>query len=149
MSDSREVLSALIDREPVDADVLAQVLEDPANRAMLVDFVRVRLATLAEGPDERAWRPDASAMAGLRQAPGSGLRASAAPDGSRLTAHGSRRWLRAAAVFLLVAAGAGGGAWLEHYASRERPPEPDRIVRLEPIPGRLPGLAPSIDGRQP
>jgi hypothetical protein len=37
-------------------------------------------------------------------------------------------------VFLLLAAGAGGGAWLERYASAERPPEPDRIVRLEPVP---------------
>jgi hypothetical protein len=149
MTDRREVLSALIDREPVDPDVLARVLEEPEGRAMLVDFVRVRAAVNADEPEEAA----------REQAPGSGLpapgsgpvelpdpawgRASALHDrlpasGSVLQApgrsHGSR-WLRVAAVFLLLAAGAGGGAWVQRYVARERPPEPDRIVRLLPFEG--------------
>lgn len=124
MTDARDVLSALIDREPVDADVLARLLEEPANRALLVDFVRVRAAVLADGPGETEWRPSAQ---------GTWLTA----YGSRPMAEGARpasRWLRAAAIFVLLAGGAGGGAWLERYASRERPPEPTRIVRLQPIP---------------
>jgi hypothetical protein len=154
MTDAREVLSALIDREPVDPDVLARVLDEPDGRAMLVDFVRVRLATLADGPEDQAWRPDTSEDGafpapgfGLRAsgrshgsaAPGSGLRAPGLTEsapGSRLQAPGrsrGSRWLRVAAVFALLAAGAGGGAWVERYVSRERPPEPDRVVRLDPV----------------
>ncbi len=112
MSDEREVLSALIDREAVDPDVLARVLEHPANRQLLVDFVRVR--TALPGPEEAtdaAWVP----------------RAAVPPAGSRA------RWLRAAAIFALLAAGGAGGAWLESYALRDRPPEPDRVVRLQPL----------------
>jgi hypothetical protein len=115
MTDARDVLSALIDREPVDPDVLARVLEDAEGRAMLVDFVRVRAAVTADEDEEAA----------PLQAPGAWL---AAPRRSR-----GSRWLRVAAVFTLLAAGAGGGAWVERYLSRERPPEPDRIVRLDVV----------------
>jgi hypothetical protein len=112
-TDSREVLSALIDREPVDPDLLAQLFEDRANRALLVDFVRVRAALHADDQREPPWSAAAGAVAPTR------------PRSPRV-------WLRAAAAFLLLAAGAGGGAWVERQIMRERPPEPDRIVQLEP-----------------
>jgi hypothetical protein len=37
------VLSALVDREPVDPEALATALEDPAGRRALVDFIRLRV----------------------------------------------------------------------------------------------------------
>ena len=58
MSDERDVLSALIDREPVDPDVLARVLEEPANRALLVDFVRTRARVQQDEPGEIGWLLD-------------------------------------------------------------------------------------------
>ncbi len=112
MNDVREVLSALIDREPVDSDVVAQVLEDPANRALLVDFVRLRAAIQAEQPGKAEWMPPRPASATRSRSP----------------------WLRrAAAVLLLLGAGAGAGVWAERLRSEERPPEPTRIVRLQPV----------------
>ncbi len=39
---STDIISAFFDHEPVDADRLAAALEDPANRALLVGFVRLR-----------------------------------------------------------------------------------------------------------
>jgi hypothetical protein len=110
--DEREVLSALIDREPVDPDVLARVLEDPANRRLLVDFVRVRVAAQAEVPGERSGRRRPRLPAPQRASwPGHGPRGRGAP---------ARR------------AGAGGGAWVHEYATRERPPDPSRVVQFEP-----------------
>jgi hypothetical protein len=114
MSDAREVLSALIDREPVDPEALAVLLEDPGNRRLLVDFVRVRAAVTAPEADVH----DAYSGRDLRR-----------PASDR---SGGSRWLRAAAVFLLLAAGAGGGAWLERYVAAEKPPQPDRVVRFQP-----------------
>jgi hypothetical protein len=131
MSDAREVLSALIDREPVDPDVLAALLEEAANRRLLVDFVRLRAAVRTD-EDEGAARhpatgyrlPAAGHRADVRlRALGSGT----APSGSR-----GSRWIPAAAVFVLLAIGAGGGAWLEHYMAAEKPPQPHRVVRFEP-----------------
>lgn len=109
-SESREVLSALIDREPVDPDVLAMVLEDARARAMLVDFVRLRERVSNEGEDE------------------------AMGPGSYDTA-GSRRpiaWWRAAAAALLLSAVAGGGYLLGHRLAEERPPSPARVLGFEP-----------------
>jgi hypothetical protein len=128
MSDDREVLSALIDREPVDADVLARVLEDPANRRLLVDFVRVRIAA----------QTDDSTLPDAEDRSGAPVVGTALDVGATFRGPSSKHaaWLRAAAVFLLLAAGAGGGAWIEKYVSRERPPQPDRIVYLEPTTAR-------------
>jgi hypothetical protein len=134
----------------VDPDVLARVLEEPDGRALLVDFVRLRAAVNADEDDEAARHP----AAGYRL-PLAGQRAD-----SPLMAHGARppvpgrsrgsRWLRVAAVFLLLATGAGSGAWVERYVSRERPPEPDRVVRLDPVPeGEAMQVARSEAGRQP
>ena len=57
MSDAREVLSALIDREPVDPDVLAALLEEAANRRLLVDFVRLRAAVRTDEDEGAARHP--------------------------------------------------------------------------------------------
>jgi hypothetical protein len=116
MTDEREVLSALIDREPVDPDVLARVLQDPANRALLVDFVRLR-ASVNEGSEPVAGSSILSPPAVPR----------------RQTAQYRQRWFRVAAAVLLLAVAAGGGAWLQYALSIERPPQPDRVVRLEQI----------------
>ena len=51
--DARAVLSALMDRERVDPDELALVLEDQDARHLLVDFVRLRVAIAADA-DEAA-----------------------------------------------------------------------------------------------
>jgi hypothetical protein len=114
MSDEREVLSALIDREPVDADVLARVLEEPANRALLVEFVRLRgriqLDDHGEGRNLQLSRPTKRAR--------------------------RRSWPAAVAALVLLGLGLAGGAGLERYASRERPPEPTRVVQLEPGPAQ-------------
>lgn len=113
MSDEREVLSALIDREPVDPDVLARVLEDPSNRALLVHFVRVRALVQQDEPDDVGPRqPTLRALAG---------------GGS------DRGWIRAAAMFLLLGLGLAGGAGIERYASRDRPPEPARVVQFDVV----------------
>lgn len=104
------VLSALIDREPVDPDLLAAALDDPAGRARLVDFVRLR----ARMSDEFAI--DESVAPPLLTAPRSRTRA----------------WMaRAALVLLPLLVGAAGGAWwVEQRESR--PPTPDRVVQFVP-----------------
>lgn len=117
MSDPREVLSALVDGEASDADAVAAVIEVPANRALLVDFIRLRTSVQSD-EDAPEWRPDR--VAALEQP----------------TSRASRAWLRAAAVVALLTAGAAGGTWLENYLTRERPPEPSRVVQLQLVEGR-------------
>ncbi len=109
--DDHEVLSALLDREPVLPDALATVLEEPAGRALLVDFVRLRHILHADGYVEST--EDA---VGTIQPSGWG-----------------RAIRRAAAVLLLIGAGGLGGMWLAHDERDSPPPEPSRIVKLEPI----------------
>jgi hypothetical protein len=109
--DDHEVLSALLDREPVHPDVLATVLEEPAGRALLVDFVRLRDILHADGYAEST-----EDTVGTIQSSGWG--------------HAIRR---AAAVLLLISAGGLGGIWLTHDEQDSPPPEPSRIVKLEPI----------------
>jgi hypothetical protein len=107
--DTRAVLSALIDREPVDADQLALVLEDSEARALLVDFVRLR-QTLAADEDELAsFAPPAHA---------SPLRV--------------RRVLRPLAAALLLSAAGAGGVWLGERREQERPPTPSRVIAYTP-----------------
>jgi hypothetical protein len=107
MSDEREILSALIDREPVDPDVLARILEVAANRAVLVDFVRVRAEAQADEADGSDWRPSAVLMASRRH---------------------PAAWWRAAAAAVLVIVGMGAGWWL---STREAPPEAVRVVQFD------------------
>jgi hypothetical protein len=103
-----EVLSALLDREPVEADVLHAALDDPEGRAELVDFVRLRAeAQRAFAVEEQH---EASPV----------LRATA------------RTWLaRAAAALVALSLGAAGGAWWMDQRER-RPPSPTHVVRFVP-----------------
>jgi hypothetical protein len=104
------VLSALIDREPVDPNVLASALEDPAARAQLVDFVRLRESV------HRELAVDDGVEAAVRS-----------------TGHSTLKlWIaRAALVLLPLTLGATAGAWfVERQATR--PPAPDRIVQFVP-----------------
>jgi hypothetical protein len=107
-TDDREILSALLDREPVDAEVLAQLLETPANRQLLVDFVRLRTA-LQPAPhaaDAAVWRP---------------------PSRPR------RLLSRTAAGLALVGLGLGGGTWYARHADDPTAaPLASRIVQLAP-----------------
>ena len=107
-SEAREVLSALIDREPVDPDVLAMVLEDAGARAMLVDFVRLRRLVETE-TGEHSIEPFRAAGARTRR------------DPARL----------AAAAALVVLSVGLGGWWLLDTSSGEEPPTPARVLRFE------------------
>ena len=101
--------------EAVDPDAIAVALEAPANRALLVDFLRLRLSVQADKGAEPEWRSARTAT----------LEATRAGRG--------RGWARAAAVFALLTAGALGGTWVEKIVTRERPPEPTRVVQLQLI----------------
>jgi anti-sigma factor RsiW len=113
MTDPREVLSALVDGEASDADAVAAAIEVPANRTLLVDFIRLRASVLADDDTAAEWRPERLDR----------------PETAR--ARAPRAWLRAAAVLALLTAGAAGGTWLEDYLTRERPPKPSRVVQLQ------------------
>ena len=110
MTDEREILSALIDREPVDAEVLRRVLEVPANRALLVDLVGLRARLLADEDGDVVSFTAPTPLTSARQA-------------STLA--------RAAAILLLGAASAGGGMWIQRYISRDQPPTPSRTVAMD------------------
>jgi hypothetical protein len=112
-----EVLSALIDREPVDPDVLRRVLDDPEGRRALVEFVTLRRGIQAPRPGETDW-----------------VAAPTLPPAPPAVFRPRVRWPLAAAAAALVAAALGAGVWTERYRLRERPPEPTRIVQFEPAP---------------
>ena len=118
MIDPREVISALVDGEATDADAIAAILEAPANRALLVDFIRLRASVQADEDGVPEWRSDH--LAALEFA----------------THRAPRTWLGAAAVLALLTAGALGGTWLEDYLTRDRPPEPTRVVQLQLVESR-------------
>ena len=118
MTDPREVLSALVDGEASDADAVAAVIEVPANRALLVDFIRLRVSVQADEDTAPEWRPER--LNALETA----------------TAHAPRAWLRVAAVLALLTAGGVGGTWLEDYLTRDRPPKPSRVVQLQLVEAR-------------
>jgi hypothetical protein len=107
--DPHELLSALLDRDAVDPDRLAALLERPAARALLVDFVRLRAALRDEGTETTGARPRVAAR--QRTMPVA--------------------LLRIAAAVLLVALGALAG---RHFATPDpdAPPEPTRVVQLVP-----------------
>jgi hypothetical protein len=106
-----ELFSALMDRESVDPDALAEALENPAERRALVAFARLRQGLRAPISGEAEW-----------------LEARLAPPARPASRDGW--WLAAAAA--LLAAGLGAGVFAERYAMQARPPQPTRIVQLEP-----------------
>lgn len=109
------VVSALLDREPVDPDALASVLEDPEGRTRLVDFVRLRVMAARE-----------LALDGEQEG-----RTSVRPVDGRVRAPSmtGRLLRRAAAVLLPLALVAGYAVWQE---GRPEPPMPDRVVEFTP-----------------
>ena len=108
--DSRELLSALLDREPVDADAFAVILEDRQARALLVDFVRLRSA-FAEPTTVAHFTPRTVTR--------------------RRTV--ARATLQIAAALLLVVLGALVGRRAAPN-DPDAPPEPTRVVKLEAMP---------------
>jgi hypothetical protein len=110
--DTHEILSALLDRDPVDPDRLAALLERPEARALLVDFVRLR---------------------GILHADSAEVRSGAAP-GVQPRRSIARPLLGLAAALLLVSTGVLVGS---RFASADdgRPPEPTRVIRLSPASG--------------
>jgi hypothetical protein len=105
------VLSALIDREPVDPDLLAAALEDASGRALLVDFVRLRAELQREDVTTR----------------GGATRAFTLNRPSRL-----RSWRLAAAVLLPLGIGMASGCWIGDWSRQQRPPTPSRVVSFTP-----------------
>ena len=116
-SDHAELLSALIDREPVDPDVLAAALDDPEARQALVAFARVRAELHAPAPGESEWL---------------------ASHHVARTAPPWRQSWRLAAAAALLAAGVAAGVFAERYAAADRPPVPTRVVQLDPLPANRP-----------
>ena len=104
------VLSALIDREPVDADALALALDQPEGRQQLVDFIRIRRAAISE------LNIDNPAPVPVVREKRSGR---------------SRIWRLAAVVLLPLMAGLGGGYWWREREQR-RPPTPTRVIQFVP-----------------
>jgi hypothetical protein len=106
-----ELLSALLDREPVDPDALAAILERPDARALLIDFVRLRAVLHVDRLDEPA-----------------------APVVTAAPRTLARPILQVAAAALLVALGAMAGHRLAP-GDVQAPPEPTRVVPLVPVGG--------------
>lgn len=98
----------------VDPDALARALQDPDARSALGEFATVRQALHAPAPGEAEWL--------ARQPP-------------RRAATRRDRW-RLAAAAALLAAGLGAGVGAERYRAEQRPPEPTRVVQLDPLPVR-------------
>jgi hypothetical protein len=110
--DSRAVLSALLDREAVDPDELARVLEAPEARALLVDFVRLRRELAIDLDD--------------------GVHALAIGVTPVARTSQGARWLRPLAAALLLTAAGAGGMWLGEQRREDRPPQPSRVVSFTP-----------------
>jgi hypothetical protein len=106
-----ELLSRLLDREPVDATALARVLEDAEGRRTLVAFAALRAEAQTPVAGEAEWA--------TRQRPRSTRRL------------GGRRLVAAAAALVGAVA---AGMYAEQRRSRTEPPEPARVVQLDPCP---------------
>jgi negative regulator of sigma E activity len=113
-TDHAELLSALMDREDVDPVALAAALDDPEARTSLLAFAAVRRSLHEPAPGEHDWV--------ARQA----RRLSARPA--------SQGFWRVAAAAALLVAGLAAGVAGERYRSVQRPPEPSRVVQLDPLP---------------
>ena len=124
--EDHELLSALLDREPVDPDALMRLLDTEDGRALLVDFVRVRHTLHAAQPDVGPHHATRVPTEAGQPAASRDQRVVARPPAVRGLG-------RAAAALLLVAAGGVGGMWLADRRDDERAPEPSRVVRLTPV----------------
>jgi len=116
---STQIISAFVDNEPVDPDGLAAVLEDPASRAMLIDFVRLRQEVA--GPDVPL--PRSLARLRSRQAV------------ARLPIV---RWSAAAALLVLVFL----AGWM---SPRPLLSSDDTAVSAPPQPARVEKFVPGVD----
>lgn len=105
-----ELLSALIDREPVDPDALAAALDDPVKRALLVDFIRLRLLILED--DDAGEEP----LVRHEQPPVRARRSSV-------------RLAVAAGIVIALISGTFSINWKPDTTS---PPEPTRVVAFRP-----------------
>ncbi len=114
-----EALSRLIDGDEVDPKTLADALEAPESRDLLVDLARARVAVRADtavpGPAFYA----ATAGAARRQMP-------------RRVAPTTGMSLRLAAALAVAAALAGFGADTWRHRRAESPPRVERVLRFEP-----------------
>jgi len=117
-ADTKEVLSAFIDGEPVDAATLAAALGEPGAREMLIDFVRLR-AALSHEPE-----PPADWVETMRQR--------LAPRPRTFVLARSLRLLAAAAVLVLAVLGAIDLRRMVGPERPEEPPRPTRVIRFEP-----------------
>jgi negative regulator of sigma E activity len=117
-TDSREILSAFVDGERVDAVALASALAEPGAHEILVDFARLR-AALADEPE-----PPAALVETMRRRLRPRPRAFALARSLRLTA--------TAAVLLLALLGAIDLRRMMRPEGSEEPPPPTRVIRFEP-----------------
>lgn len=118
-----ESLSALVDGERVEPERLAHALAAPGAPALLVDFVRLREQLRDEARPPQAFSEAMSRRLGRR---------------TRV-----RSWLAAGGAAALLAA----ALWLARPAPRpsdQNPPQPDRVIRLEP--GRDWSAGPAAEG---
>ena len=94
-SDERHtVLSALIDREDVDPDALAVALNDEVGRALLIDFLRLRV----ELQREEACATEAQ------------------PNRALPTRRSHARWRLVATLLLPLGVGVAGGWWIGEWS---------------------------------
>jgi hypothetical protein len=106
MNERLAVLSALVDREPVDPALVDAALAEPEGRSQLVDFLRVRQRLAAS--------LESDALPRLRLPPDSP----------------TRRWVaRVAIVLLPLMLGTVAGAWMAERRELS-PPEPDRVIKF-------------------
>jgi hypothetical protein len=106
-----ELLSALIDREPVDPDALAAALDDPTKRALLVDFIRLRHLILDD--DDAGEEP----LVNHEQPPVRARRSV-----------GLRVALAAGILVALIS----GTFWINWKPDTTLPPEPTRVLAFRP-----------------
>jgi hypothetical protein len=117
-TDAKEILSAFIDGEPVDAAALASALGEPGAREVLVDFVLLRAALADEA------EPPAALVEKIRGR----LR----PRSWDFPIRRSLRLVAAAAVLVLALLGALDLPKMIRPVSSDEPPTPTRVIRFEP-----------------
>jgi negative regulator of sigma E activity len=115
MPTNHEVISAFLDDEPFEAQVLAEALADPAGRALLIDFVLLRHVAQSE-----------ESAGGVMPTPA--LRSKRPP------------YLVAAAAVLVALVGGYQLGQRQSPDDSPRPPAATRIVQSEPVWQELGGV---------